>query len=85
MTRFGFRKGQGQQREDSAFALVVGSKHVDQVFDGHDQQQGPEDERYHPEDIASAHRRSMTGCEAFLEGVNRAGTDVSVNDAQRGH
>jgi hypothetical protein len=85
VTRFGFRKGQGQQSENSAFALVVGSEHVDQVFHGHDQQQGPEDERYHPQNIASTHWRSMTRSEAFFEGVNRAGADVSIDDAQRGH
>ena len=80
----GFGEGKCQQREDPALALVVGPQNVDQVLDGHDQDQSPDDQGEHPEHIGGTHWCAVTGCEAFFEGIDRARADVSIDDAQRG-
>ena len=50
---------QGQQRQNAAFAVVVGAQDEDDVFERHYHHERPENERHDPENIG---RRRHTAC-----------------------
>jgi hypothetical protein len=73
---------QRHQRQDAALALVVRVHHQQHVFDRHDQQQRPEDQRQDAEHLRRAHRAVAEIGQARLEGIERAGADIAVDHAQ---
>ena len=75
---------QGQQREDAAFALVVGPhQHPDVLEADHDDQR-PQEQRRAAEHVLGAGRHASLGVEGLLQRVQRAGAQVAEDDAQRG-
>ena len=80
-----FDADQRDQRQDAALALVVGAHHEQQVLDRHRDDQRPEDQRQHAEDVAGVTPGSACDAgEAFAQRVERARADVAVDDAERG-
>ena len=77
------RAHERDEREDAALAAVVGAHHEQQILDRHDDDERPEDERQHAEDVGSRHRNRMSSGEAFAERIQRARPDVAVHDAER--
>jgi hypothetical protein len=76
-------QGEHGQRQDAALAAVVGAHQHEHVFERHHQGQGPGDQRQHAVD---AHRRYRADpVEALPDGVERRGSDIAVDDAQRGY
>ncbi len=74
---------QRQQRDDAAFAAVIGAQNQQRVFDRNDQDQRPEDQRHHPQDCLGAERPAMGGrLGRFLQRIQRAGADVAIDDAK---
>ena len=73
---------QRRQRQSAAFAVVVGAQQDQHVFQRYGDDQRPDNERKHPQhdvtgdDVVSA--RSHCG---FAEGIEGAGPDVAVDDA----
>jgi hypothetical protein len=51
----------------------------DQVFHGDDDQQRPENQGEHAEDVGWAGGDGVIAVKAFVESVERAGADVSVD------
>ena len=77
---------QRHQRQDAAFALVVGPEHDQDVLDRDDQDQRPQDQRQDAEDVVARRRRAgrhRRRVQRLAEGVERAGADVAVDDADR--
>ena len=74
-------EGQGGQGQHAALAAVVGAHHEGDVFDRDDQRRRPEDQRQHAQHrpLGDAGRPRMG--EAFPDGVERAGADVAIHDA----
>ena len=76
---------QRHQRECAALPLIVGIEQDQHVFDGNDENQRPQDEREHAQHHGLAH--SAIGAHGrrhrFAEGIERAGADVAVDDADR--
>jgi hypothetical protein len=71
-----------EQREDAAFALVVGAQHEHQVFEHDDQRERPEHEREQPEHVLRRGRHAVCRVHAFAERVERRRADVAVNHAE---
>ena len=75
---------QRRQREDAAFALVVGAHHDRDVLDRDDDQQRVDDQRQHAEHVLVRRRHRVRAEEALAHRVERAGADVAVDDADGG-
>ena len=71
--------GEGQ---DPSFPVVVRPHHEDQVLDRHDQDQSPEHEGEDTEDVGSVDWHAFGRVKRLPEGIQRAGPDVAVDDAQ---
>ena len=71
------------QRENSAFAAVVGAHDEDDVLDADDADQRPQYQRQDAVDVDFCRRQSVFGLEAFPQRVQRACPDVAVDDAER--
>ena len=67
-----------EQREDATLALVVRSHHDHDVFQRDRDRERPEDERQHAENRRRVVR--ARGLQRFLQRVQRARADVSVDD-----
>ena len=78
------RRRQRRQRQDAALAAVVGAQDEDAVLDRDDEDQRPEDERQHAEDVLGRGGDGVRAVEALAHRVERAGADVAVDDAERG-
>src|SRR6185312_13456569 len=76
------RRHQRQEREDAAFAVVVGAHDEADVLDADDERERPEDEREEAEDVGGARRHAVLGADALLERVEGAGADVAEDDAE---
>ena len=76
---------QRDQRQDPAFAVVVGLHHEQHVGDGDDDRHRPEDERDDTEDALRGHldRVWVVRVEHRLDGVERARPDVPEDHAER--
>ena len=89
---YGLKKGaailahrhQPHQRQDSPFAAVVEVDDVDLVLERDDDDQRPEDQRADAEDVGGCHGHGVRAVEALAHGVQGAGADVAVDDAERG-
>ena len=78
------------QREHAALAVIVGAQHQRHVLDRHDDDQRPEDHRQHAQHVGGRQRERVRTVERLAQRIQRAGTDVAVDDAngadhQRGH
>ena len=77
--------GQGHEREGAALAVVVGPQDQDHVLEGDDDDQRPQDQGDHPDHHLAGQGAGACmaggGGEALLEGIERAGADVAVDDA----
>ncbi len=75
---------QRQHGDDAALATVVRPQDQYRVFQRDDQDQRPKDQRYAPDRCGL--RRSTTGdgrLHGLLERVERAGSDIAVDDTDR--
>jgi len=75
---------QRQQREDSAFAVVVGAHDEDDVFERHHRHQRPEDERDDPKDVGCGRDRMPGGAQRDGKRIERTRADIAEHDADRG-
>jgi hypothetical protein len=71
------------QREDPPLAPIVRAQDDDHVLDRNDEDQRPDDEGQDPEHVGWAHRDRVRSVEALAQRVERARSDVAVDDAQR--
>ena len=79
------RFDQHDEREDSAFAAVVGPHQEDDVFQRDDEDQRPDQQRGNAQHggaqvTAGGHH----GMQRFAHGIERAGSDVAEDHADRG-
>ncbi|MEJ0043675.1 MAG: hypothetical protein WDM81_16285 [Rhizomicrobium sp.] len=74
---------QGGEREHAAFAIVVGAHDEDDVFERHDDDEGPQDQRQRAEDRGVAGQLAAGGEHGLAHSVERAGADVAEHHAQR--
>ena len=81
---YAFRRHQGQQRQNAAFAIVVGTQNEHDVFERDHRHQRPEDQRHHPQDIGGNRRGMAGGIQGDGKGVERARADIAEHDAKRG-
>src|ERR1700681_1228101 len=72
-----------QQRENSAFAVVVRPHDEDDVLDADDDYQRPDDQRENAIDVVGRRSDAVLQLEALAQRVQRTGTDVAVDDAER--
>ena len=77
-------RDQRQQRQDAAFAIVVGAQNEDDVFERDHRHQRPEDQRHHPEDVGGGRRGMAGGAQGDGKGVERARADIAEHHAERG-
>ena len=76
--------GERDEGQRAALAVVVGAQQDDDVFDRHDEDQRPQDQRQDAEDDLARHRPAGgRGRDQFLERIERARADVAVDDADR--
>jgi hypothetical protein len=74
---------QGGEREHAALPLVVGVQHDHHVLEQDDEDQRPEDEREHAEDVLGRHRDTGPR-ETRRHGVQGTRADVAEHDAECG-
>ena len=80
----GFGKGQGHQRQDAPLALVVRPHDENDVFDRNDEDQRPEDQGQDAHDVVPGRLDTVFLVETFTKRVQRAGSDVAIDDAKGG-
>jgi hypothetical protein len=73
---------EGHQRQDAAFAVIVGTHHEDAIFDGDGDDERPDDERQQPH---GRRRRRMAADRIHdgLVGVERARAEIAIDDPER--
>lgn len=76
--------GQGHEGEGAAFAVIVGAHDEGDIFEGDDDRQRPEDQRENAIDIWGLLAGLLEIAEGGLQGVERAGAEVAVDDAENG-
>ena len=74
---------QRHEREDPAFALVVGAQHVEMVLERDHDDERPEDERQRSQHVGAARLDAVRTEEALADGVERTRSDVAVDDSER--
>ena len=73
---------QRRERERTALPVIVGAQQDEHVFHRHHDDQRPDDERQHAEnDGAVDEVVGACGYRGFAKGVERAGADVAIDDA----
>ena len=75
------RKGQREQREDPAFALVIGPRDDGDILHRDEDGEAPDDQRQHADDFPLGVKVAVM--QALLEGVEDARADVAVGHAER--
>ncbi len=78
------RAHQRHERQDAPFAPVVGAEDVDVVLERDDEDQGPDDQRHHAEDVLAGRGHPVFAVEALADRVEGAGSDIAVDHAERG-
>src|SRR6516162_1277677 len=76
-------ESQREERKYPPFALVVGAHDQEDVFDGNDKQEGPNQARQNAENIGLCQRQPMLGIEALAKRVDGTCSDVAEDDAKR--
>ncbi len=79
----GLRQDERSKRQNAALAPVVRAQNEDQILDGDDDNQGPEDQREHAQYVRMADSKFILAPKRFSKGIERAGSDVAVDDAKR--
>ena len=74
----------GKERKDTAFAFVVGLHDENNILQTNHKHQRPEDQRKDAENIDWRGRDAMAAGKALLDGVQRAGADIAINNPQGG-
>ena len=65
------------------FPTILGPQHEQHILERHDEIQGPESGRDAADDVVGRQRNvAVVGIERFLGGIERAGANVAVDDAQ---
>ena len=64
--------------------MIVRVQHENEVLDRNDNDQRPEDERKDAQDVSRRGNDGMRSMKAFAESVERARSDVAVDDTNRG-
>ena len=82
--RTGAPRDERRQGQDAPFALVVRAHDDGDVLDRDDEQQRVDDQRQHAQDVVVRRRHRVRAEETLPHGVQRAGADVAVDDAERG-
>ena len=77
-------KQEGEEGENPPLAPVVGAQDEDDVFDADDEDERPGDQREDAHDVLRGRRDAVLLPEALTQGVERARSDVTVDDAERG-
>ncbi len=75
--------GEGLQRQDAAFALVVGLHEKQDVFSRDDDQERPDNQGNDADHVARPEPRSLELAERGLKGVQGTRADVSEHDPDR--
>jgi hypothetical protein len=73
-------KNEGQQRENSALAIVVRPHDENDVLDADDDYQRPDNKRENAIDVGRHWSEAMLQLEAFTQGIEGAGADVPIDD-----
>jgi hypothetical protein len=76
-------RNQREEREDATFTVMLGPHHEDDVFDGHHHDERPDHQGKDAEDVGTGSVEASGRVQALLERIERAGTDVAEDDAQR--
>ena len=72
-----------RQRQNAAFALVVGAHDQHDVFDGDGQRHRPEQHREHAQHMLARRRHSAAMEEGLAQRIERAGADIAEHDTER--
>ncbi|MBS1246794.1 MAG: hypothetical protein H6R47_993 [Proteobacteria bacterium] len=75
---------QCHERHDAALALVVSAHDEHHVLHRHHDDERPEDQRQHAEHVGRRHLHGVRAMECLFHGVQGAGADVTVHDADGG-
>ena len=67
------------QRQNPTFAPVIGAQQDKDVFDGHDQDQRPDQLRQLAQNMGGLDCVARDRLDRFAKGIDRAGADVAVN------
>jgi hypothetical protein len=78
-----WRPYQCQESQNSTFPSVIGSHDHRQILQCYHEVEGPKNERQDAENIVFGNRHSVGTNKTLLQGVQRAGADVAVHDAER--
>ncbi len=73
---------QRHQRQNAAFAVIVGAHDYRDIFDRGDDGQRPQDQREHAQRLAGV-ELAAGPVDGGLDGVERAGANVPIDDAER--
>ncbi len=81
------RQHQRHQGHDAALAAVIGAQHQGHVLERDDQGQAPENQRDNTQQVLGRQHQAVGRVEDGLQGVQRTGADIAVNDAdgRQGH
>ena len=74
--------GECRQRQHTALAIIVETQHQPDVLDRNDAGDCPEQGGEGRQNVLLIERHRMRPAERFLEGIQRAGTDVAVDDPE---
>ena len=77
-------KQEGEQGENAPLAPIVRAQDEDDVLDADDEDERPDDQREDADDVRRGRHDAVLLPEALAKGVQRARSDVAVNDAERG-
>ena len=70
--------------EHPALSLVVGADDDDVVLDRHHEHERPDDQREHAQDVPGSHGDGVRSVKRLPHRIQRAGTDVPVDDTEGG-
>jgi hypothetical protein len=75
---------QRHQGHDPALAAVVGTQHEADVLQRHDQGQAPENQGNDAQQVGLVECQPVGGIEDSFEGIEGAGADIAVDNANGG-
>ncbi len=70
--------------EDTAFPAIIGAQDQDEIFDGDDQDQRPQDQRDNAEDVCRRGRDGARPVKALPHCIERARADIAKDNAEAG-
>ena len=79
----GYALGKGHNGQNAAFAIMVGPHNEQNIFDGHDQDQGPEDQAGNTHDLPRFHLMVVgNNLHRGPKSVKRACANITIHNAQ---